>query len=1478
MISLEKLITLGEKLGYKEESLQKFVDTELAREEERRIKDEEREQRAQMREREKEQMIHEQRMKELELETVKANRLLKGQDDEKPAKNVTSAKIPKLPIFQDDKDDLDAYLGRFEKYATAQRWPGDTWAINLSALLTGKALDTYYRLSKEDIDNYDAVRDALLKRFRLNEEGFRTKFYGAKAENGETADQFLTRLQNYLTRWLELTQTNKDFEGLWTLFVREHFINACHKDLQTFMRERNLKDLCAVKETADNYIRAHGGCLSFPTTSKEDKRDDKTISRSSHSAALDDKTCFRCGKRGHIASKCFSSRTFSRTQPQTGNTTSIECFLCGRKGHIARNCSNLNQSNTAAIAQELPDNCDTMRSENVEVDGQSHTCKCTCTSTHPSCFVSQLKEVAPDFDDLNIKMEDGQTYPVCHQRCRQPIPICICHSMPTTKATLNGHEVVALRDSGCSGVVVRSEFVNPDQYTGQNRLCLMIDGTVRKVPVAKVTVCSSYYTGKVEAMVMQTPVYDLIIGNIDGASDAVTAATVVTRSQARKKLQNMKPITVPVKDLEKEEERPDFANEQREDKTLANLWKKATDPSSIPNTTRTTANSLEVKNGILYRVHKSNKGSVWTTTKQVVLPIGKREKCLRLAHEALFGGHMGVQKTLDRILTNFYWPGMQAEVARFCKSCDICQRTVPKGRVPKAPLDQMTSIDVPFKRIAVDLVGPIFPTSDSGNKYILTVVDYATRYPEAVALPSIETTRVAEALLDIYSRVGFPQEVLSDLGTQFTSSLMQEISRLISVKQLNTSPYHPMCNGLVEKFNGTMKQILKRLCAERPKDWDRYLSAVMFAYREVPQESTGFSPFELLYGRDVRGPMDILKECWIKENSSENEEPKISYQYVLDLRDKIERTCELARRELQKSSNRYKVYYDRKSKPRSLTPGNSVLILLPTDRNKLLLQWKGPFKVLDQVAKNNYKIDIKGKAKTFHINMLKEYIHRQNPKEDPQIASMCAVVEDDDQAEESLGNLFPQKSCETYKDVNYCENLPEDKLNELKELVFEFCDVFTDKPGTTTVAEHKIELTTTDPVRNKPYPLPFSTRETVKEEVAKMLEANVIERADSPYASPVVLVKKKDGDIRFCIDFRSLNRVTIFDGEPMPTAEDIFSKLQGDVYFSKFDLSKGFWQIPIRPEDKPKTAFITPTGIYQFKKMPFGLVNATATFNRMMRTAFENIPHADSFVDDLLAHSTSWEEHMHTLKLILCRLREAHLTVKPSKCCLGFRKLDYIGHTIGEGSIKPQSDKTEKILNAPCPKTKKEVRAFIGLVGYYRDFVPHFASIAAPLTDLTKKGSPNVIDFGEGQRRAFETLKKCISQEPVLRLPDFTKTFILQTDASDVGAGAALMQVFDDRKHPIAFFSKKFSAREHAYSTVEKECLAVVWGIHKFKLYLYGVEFILETDHEPLSFIDRAKMTNGRIMRWSLFLQCYRFRINTIKGSANVVADYLSRI
>ena len=390
--------------------------------------------------------------------------------------------------------------------------------------------------------------------------------------------------------------------------------------------------------------------------------------------------------------------------------------------------------------------------------------------------------------------------------------------------------------------------------------------------------------------------FDLVIGNIDGSKlpdMSHFAASVVTRSQAKKDERTYKKLKVPDQIINSD--RNAIELDQASDPKLSNIRKRV----ELGNVTVSRGihrgeTKFIMKKGLIYRQF-TLRGK---TTSQLVVPSSLTDRVMTLAHESLMAGHLGIRKTIDRVVAEFFWPGVCGDVTRFCKSCDICQRTVQKGRVAKVPLGRLPLIDTPFKRVAVDIVGPIEPRSNNRSRYILTMMDYATRYPEAIALPSIETERVAEALVEMFSRVGVPDEMLTDCGSQFTSEIMKEVARLLSLQQLTTSAFHAQCNGLVERSHATLKQMLRRMCAERPKDWDRYLPALLFAVREVPQESLGFSPFELLYGRNVRGPMAILRELWTDE--VEDEEVRSTYDYVINLRKRLEHTCELAMENLQK--------------------------------------------------------------------------------------------------------------------------------------------------------------------------------------------------------------------------------------------------------------------------------------------------------------------------------------------------------------------------------------------------------------------------------------------------------------------------------------------------------------------------------------------------------------------------------------------------
>ena len=1501
---MEKFIQLGEKFGLEGEKLLQFVREQEEKEEkrreeereERRLEEEREEKHRQLEEEKEEKRREEEReekrrdeeretrrqereLRKLEMEADLARqkeaaeaakrehelelaRLAARDGNGHTAEREDRAKAPKLPSFVDGKDDLDAYLQRFERFAETAKWKKDGWASKLSALLSGRALEVYSRLSEEAAKDYDKVKIALMKRYDLTEDGYRRKFRASKPEVDESPEQFIVRLDRYLLRWLELSDTERTFDGLKDLIVKEQFIDSCPKDLAIHLRERAPETLAKIAKIADQYLEAHGKHLFSPVSRKPTVQPEKDEARNTqiNPTALH---CFKCNSRGHKAVNC--------------PTLTKRCFLCGKQGHEARNC----------------------RSGGRRSGGQNKDGNPVQRGQVSASFLVQPSEGKPTEEEVKSCIKDdelllacGKKIPLLSSACVEPLT-GVRSKMPVVKGRVGEKSVDVLRDTGCSGIVVKRDLVSEDQFTGDFNVMLLIDNTARKVPIAKIDVDTPYLKGQVEAQCLPDAVYDLIVGNVPGARAAddpdpswqghvQEACAVTTRSQAKKAGERI-PLKVPGTKESPVVDREKLKQMQREDESLQKYWEKNDVVARGQ-----AENSFEVKGGVLYRVYKHPYVNGGKPLKQVMVPVQLRSRIMELAHGSIMGGHMGIKKTADKIQSAFYWPGIQGDVTRYCKSCDVCQKTVNKGSVPKVPLEKMPLIDKPFKRVAIDLVGPIGPPSEDGHRYILTLVDFATRYPEAVPLKNIDTETVAEALVDIFSRLGVPEEILSDLGTQFVSECMKEVTRLLSIKQLTTTPYHPMCNGLTEKFNGTMKSMLKRLCSEQPRQWHRYINPLLFAYREVPQESTGFSPFELLYGRAVRGPMFILKELWTKE--VEEPEVKNSYQYVFELREKLEDTLKLAHTELQKAQNKGKHYYDRKAKVRKFAPGDKVLVLLPTDHNKLLMQWKGPFEVSAVVGLNDYKVRVKGKERVYHANLLKKYFEREDSGPVGAVAvemntNICSnehverEVEEVDPVDDfdflEIGGYVAKESV---KDVAIGDNLSPEQRAEFMDLANEFQSLFTEAPGTTSLAQHHIKLTSDQPVRSRPYPVPYSLRESLKKDITDMMKMGVIRESSSPYASPVVVVKKKDNTNRVCVDYRKLNKLTVFDPEPMPTAEHLFQKLNGDKYFTRIDLSKGYWQISIPEEDIPKTAFVTPDGSYEFLKMPFGMINSAATLKRAMKKLLNGLDNVEFYWDDILVHTRTWEEHIKALRELFRRLLAAGMTIRPTKCLFGVNTVDFLGHRLEEGLIGLHEDNVAKIRDAPRPTTKKQIRSFMGLAGYYRDFIPNFAALASPLTDLTRKGQPNKVEWDEAQEKAYQSIKALLTKEPVLQLPDPRKTYFLQTDASDSGIGVVLMHEHDGKLFPVCYASKKLSSAERNYSTIEKECLAIVWGFKRFHLYLYGVSFVLQTDHEPLKYMNSAKFANGRLMRWAMFLQSYNFRVEAIKGSENVGADYLSRV
>ena len=461
------------------------------------------------------------------------------------------------------------------------------------------------------------------------------------------------------------------------------------------------------------------------------------------------------------------------------------------------------------------------------------------------------------------------------------------------------------------------------------------------------------------------------------------------------------------------------------------------------------------------------------------------------------------------------------------------------------------------------------------------------------------------------------------------------------------------------------------------------------------------------------------------------------------------------------------------------------------------------------------------------------------------------------------------------------ESLSCEQQRDLRQLIREYQDVFSKEGNpisSTSLGEHEIH-TTGPSIRllfRRQNPV---IREIEQQQVKEMLRDEVIRPSASPWASPVVMVRKKDGYMRFCVDFRKLNDATIKDAHPLPQIDGTLESLYGSQYFTTLDLKSGYWQVPIKEEDKEKTAFRTSSGqLYEFNQLPFGLCNAPATFSRLMDRTLAGLAWNIClyYLDDIIVFSATWKEHLERLRAVFERLRQANLKLGARKCQLAAREVSFLGYKVTPEGLEPEPRLMEAISKLPPPINVAEVRSFLGLVGYYRRYVKKFSDKAAPLNALLRKDQ--IWKWTQECQNAFETLKGEIASRPVSAYPDFSKPFRLYTDASNLGLGAILSQKQEGKERIICCASRTLNNAETNYSTTKKECLAIVWGVQMFRPFLVATHFEILTDHYALQWLRSMKSTSAILHRWAAALEDYRFTILHRPGKLQGHVDALSRL
>lgn len=492
-----------------------------------------------------------------------------------------------------------------------------------------------------------------------------------------------------------------------------------------------------------------------------------------------------------------------------------------------------------------------------------------------------------------------------------------------------------------------------------------------------------------------------------------------------------------------------------------------------------------------------------------------------------------------------------------------------------------------------------------------------------------------------------------------------------------------------------------------------------------------------------------------------------------------------------------------------------------------------------------------------------DFWHAFNIK--PQIVDLeCAAVEKTD--------LVPKN--------DYQISLTNDELTRLNDVISKFPASNENYIGLTKVIEHSIDTGNAKPVVKRAYQVSPYVQKNIDAELDRMIKLGVIEPSNSDWANPIVAVKKSNGRTRLCLDARGLNEVTVKDRYPLPHIGRILQQIRATKYLTSIDLKDAFWQVGLEKKSRSKTAFNVPgRGHFQFKRLPFGLCNSAQTLCKALEKAIGNDlePSVFVYIDDIIVVSDTFDEHLRLLEEVARRLDKAGFSISHEKSRFCAKQLHYLGYVLDEFGLGMDPEKITPILNIPPPKNLRELRRIMGMSSWYRRFIRNFSDITSPMTELLKTKKMKNFVWTKEADEAFRKLKTALVSAPVLTSPDFNKQFTIQTDASDTGLGAVLTQGDGPDERVISYMSMKLTSPQRKYSTTEKECLAVIEGIRKFRSYIEGARFRIITDHASLLWLKNLKDPTSRLARWALKLQEYDFELIHRKGKLNVIADALSR-
>ena len=1177
----------------------------------------------------------------------------------------------------------------------------------------------------------------------------------------------------------------------------------------------------------------------------------------------------------------------------------VKCYTCGGRGHVARECPSNKSGNRGGVQGGSLGGYRGSHRGNYHgrgahrgnhQGGGAHVNLCSMVGQPQMRETREMGIQSDEGGHVNLiatnNWEFGDHPIVDAVSTSKDNPAVCIYPLQYVNVTMSGCDCVALEDSGCQIPLVSKRLFwwCCDETVGKVVLHGFGKNHTVQAPLVNVTARIRDDQRDVVDIPLVCAVTDLGAADYDVIlpADVVRElqATTVVATVSECAVSTLCDVGTETVEPEAEENSPEdvdkvpvtsieadsseLAEEQRQDLTLVTCWAQA----------QASKGGFVIHKELLYHRDQVEGQAVC----QLCVPQGRRDNILRLAHESVFGGHLGERKTRERIRLSFYWPGLRKSVlchVRSCCNCQLRSRPVTTDRVPITPI---TRADVPFQVMNMDCVGPLDPPSAQGHKYCLCIVDNCTRWPSVYLLKSLTAKAVCDALVELFTHVGVPKVIVSDCGTNFTSQLTQGMLRKLGCSPRFNTPGHPEASGMVERFNQTCKNMLSHVVQEHGRQWHKYVPFIVWALREVPNATTGVSPYMLVYGRIPRGPLAVLKETWTGERELPPDLGRPVEEYLQDLREKLDSAAQYAKEHAVKQQAGYVGRYNLRARHKTFQEGDQVIVLAPDNGSKLCNKWQGPGTVVKVMSRNSYLVNLGNNGtRHIHANKMRHFVARVNG---------CSVIKESDIEFGDVVTPTPAiVSCDLPSvrvEESKTSHLSPQQRQELLWLLDEFSDCFGDRPGICDAVVHRIQ-TTADfvPRQMRPYRVPDAIKPEVDRQIRELLDMGLIRPSDSPMASPIVCVAKKDGGVRIACDYRYLNSYTVGDAYPMPTIDEVLRNIGKGHFISTFDARSGYWQIPLAKGDRWLTAFVTHDGLYEWLRMPFGLKNAGATFVRTVRSILRPINvFADSYVDDIGVGSQDWDSHLGHIRQFLEIVRGAGMTMNLAKCEFGKPEVKFVGRLVGSGTHRPDPQRLEGLSKMEPPRTKRELRTLLGAFGYYREYIPHYSDIARPLTDLTKKGVPNVLAShwtGDCQQ-AYERLRSELMSSRVLRIPTIGTPFVLHTDASGKAVGATLGELDEQgMEQPLAFASQKLTETQMAWATIEREAYAVIWALNRFRDIIFGSRVSIFCDHNPLQYIRECAPKSAKLLRWSLALQEFDVDFQYKKGPQNVVADWLSR-